>query len=243
MCTVSWIHDSEGYQLLCNRDEKLTRAAALPPQIRNRDGVRYLAPVDGNFGGAWIGTNEFGVSICLLNGARRSVVETRIGGLRSRGLLLPELLVASTLFEVNERIWRTDLQSYAPFTLAVLEPGQPTSVTEWDGLEKMIVPYGEGYMPLVSSSFDPDGVRTRRREEFRRKVDAAGRLDASLLFMFHGSHGDKRDAYSPCMHRTDARTVSFSWIRVTSESAKFLYVPDSPCQGSPGQSQTIELAR
>jgi len=46
MCTVSWIHDSDGYEVLCNRDEKLTRQPALPPQIRERDGIRYLAPVD-----------------------------------------------------------------------------------------------------------------------------------------------------------------------------------------------------
>ena len=242
MCTVSWIHEDDGYQLLCNRDEKLSRAPALPPQIRKRDGVRYVAPSDGDFGGAWIGTNEFGISICLLNGTRRSI-ETRSGGMRSRGLLLPELLVAPTLLEVNERIWRMDLTPYAPFTLAVLEPGHPTSVTEWDGREKMIVPYGESYMPLVSSSFDPHGVRVKRREEFRRKRDAAGHLDASLLFAFHESHNGKGDAYSPCMHRADARTVSFSWVRVNSESAQFFYAPDSPCKWSPGQSQTLELAR
>src|SRR5207244_1619409 len=111
--------------------------------------------------------------------------------------LLPELLVAPTLFEVNERISRVDLTPYAPFTLAVLEPGQPASVTEWDGLEKVIVRYGESYMPLVSSSFDAEGVRLRRREEFQRKLDTAGRLDASLLFAFHESHGGARDAYSP----------------------------------------------
>ena len=242
MCTVSWIHNDDGYQVLCNRDEKLSRQPALPPQIRYRDGIRYVAPADGNFGGAWIGTNEFGVTICLLNGARRCV-ETRGGGLRSRGLLVPNLLVASTLFEVNQRISAADLTPYAPFTLAVLEPGQHTSVTEWDGLDKVIVPYGEPYMPLVSSSFDAEGVRMRRRQEFRRKLDAAGRLDSSLLFAFHESHGAGRDAYSPCMHRADARTVSFSWICVTDETVKFFYVPDSPCRWSPGQSQTLELTR
>ena len=242
MCTVSWIHDGDGYQLLCNRDEKLSRAPALPPHVWTRNGVRYVAPADGNFGGAWIGTNEFGVSICLLNGANRSV-ETRSGGIRSRGLLLPELLVASTLSEVNERISRTDLAPYAPFTLAVLEPGQNTSVTEWDGLDKVVVPYGERYMPLVSSSFDPQGVRRRRREEFTRRLDAAGHLDASVLFAFHESHGRASDAYSPCMHRADAKTVSFSWIRVTGGTVQFFYVPEAPCKWAPGQSQTLELVR
>ena len=177
MCTVSWIHDADGYQLLCNRDEKLTRAPAVPPRIWKRDGVRYVAPADGNFGGAWIGTNQFGISICLLNGTRRNI-EIRSGGLRSRGLLVPELLMAPTLAEVNERIRQSDLTPYAPFTLAVLEPGRPASVTEWDGFEKVTVPSGESWMPLVSSSFDADGVRARRRREFRQRLGEAGRLGA-----------------------------------------------------------------
>ena len=33
MCTISWIHDKDGYQLLCNRDEKLTRKSALEPRL------------------------------------------------------------------------------------------------------------------------------------------------------------------------------------------------------------------
>ena len=79
-------------------------------------------------------------------------------------------------------------------------------------------------MPLVSSSFDPEGVRRRRREEFARRLDAAGRLDASVLFAFHSSRGRKSDAYSTWMRRSDARTVSFSWIRVSRATVEFLYV-------------------
>jgi hypothetical protein len=237
MCTVSWLHDGDGYELLCNRDEKLSRAPALPPQIRERHGVRYVAPMDGNFGGAWIGTNEFGVSICLLNGAGGAA------GRRSRGLLIPELLTGSSNMEVAGRISESDLSPYAAFTLAILEPGQYTMVVEWDGQEKAIVPYGEPYMPLVSSSFDPQGVQTRRREEFTRRLDTAGKLDSSVLFAFHESHGRRADAYSPCMHRPDARTVSFSWVRVTDSTVKFFYTPEAPCQWTPGQSVALELAR
>src|SRR5260221_636235 len=218
MCTVSWLHGDDGSHLLCNRDEKLSRAPALPPRIQERNGVRYVAPIDGNFGGAWIGANEFGVSICLLNGV------TRCGGVRSRGLLLPELLSAASVADVISRVRDMDLFPYSPFTLAVLEPGQQTSVIEWDGLEKVIVPDGGPYMPLVSSSFDPEGVRRRRREEFARSVDAAGKLDASVLFAFHASPGRKADAYSTWMRRSDARTVSFSWIRVNGATVEFLYI-------------------
>jgi hypothetical protein len=79
----------------------------------------YVAPIDGDSGGAWIGTNEFGVSVCLLNGARRCVqVET--ADARSRGLLLIDLMTGSSVFEVKEHVSNADLTPYAPFTLAVL---------------------------------------------------------------------------------------------------------------------------
>src|SRR5439155_20251009 len=221
----------------CNRDEKLSRAPALPPQIRESDGIRYVAPIDGNFGGAWIGTNEFGVSMCLLNGTGATA------GSRSRGLLIPELLSGSSSMEIAERVSKSDLSPFAAFTLAVLEAGQHTMVIEWDGQQRAILPYGEPYMPLVSSSFDPEGVQIRRREEFARKLDATGKLDPSVLFAFHESHGRRADAYSPCMHTSDARTVSFSWVRVTGSTVKFFYAPEAPCKWTPGQSQTLELKR
>ncbi len=236
MCTVSWLHDPAGYQLLCNRDEKLTRSPALPPRIQERNGVRYVAPLDGNFGGAWIGANEYGVSVCLLNGVGGTA------GRRSRGMLIPELLTeAGSALEVTEQIRKADLTPYAAFKLAVLEPGRHTAVVEWDGKEKAILPCGEPSMPLVSSSFDPDGVRSRRREEFDRRVAAAGKLDPSVLFSFHQSHGRHADAYSPCMHRADARTVSFSWVQVKNAAIEFFYAPEAPCRWMPGQSQRLEL--
>ena len=41
----------------------------------------------------------------------------------------------------------------------------------------------------------------------------------------------------------DAKTVSFSWIRVSSAAVEFFYAPAAPCQWRPGQSQTLALHR
>ena len=68
MCTVSWLHSPNGYHLLCNRDEKRTRSSAIAPRISVNGAVQFIAPLDQDFGGTWIATNEFGTSICLLNG-------------------------------------------------------------------------------------------------------------------------------------------------------------------------------
>lgn len=102
MCTVSWIHEPDGYQLFCNRDEKRTRPAADPPRIHERDGVRWLAPVDPAGGGAWIGVNQTGVAVCLLN--RSGSNTTCFLGARSRGLLTWELLDAAGADEARLRL-------------------------------------------------------------------------------------------------------------------------------------------
>jgi hypothetical protein len=232
MCTVSWLHLNDGYQLLSNRDEKRTRALAAGPAIRERDGVCFIAPTDRHAGGTWIGTNEFGISLCLLNGppAERAY--------QSRGLLLFELLSAPSFEEARRRLLGSGLFRFAPFTLAILAPGGYTAAMEWDGRRISDV---EPRLPLVSSSFDPQGVRARRREEFERRLNAACEPSPSLLFGFHLSHGAAPDAYSTCMHRPDAETVSLSRVKVTQSQIEFLYLPGTPCRSGPGK--TVKLLR
>src|SRR5271166_4355031 len=128
MCTASWIFDDSGYRLFFNRDEKLTRKRAMPPGFAAQNGVRFLAPVDGDFGGTWIATNEFGVSVCLLNGAN---LTASTGVKRSRGLLIPELISAPSVEAICGRVRGVDFALFAPFTIAALEPGHPAALFEW----------------------------------------------------------------------------------------------------------------
>src|SRR6516165_698509 len=95
MCTVSWVHQRGGYHLLCNRDEKLTRGTAFAPALIERGGVRFIAPIDADFGGTWLAVNEFGISLCLLNGDA-GTAPSGATPRRSRGLLLRELAWASS---------------------------------------------------------------------------------------------------------------------------------------------------
>jgi Transport and Golgi organisation 2 len=227
MCTVSWVHDKNGYQLLCNRDEQLTRKAALEPCLAVRNGTRVLAPVDGDFGGTWIGTNAFGVSTCLLNGAAASGLSGL--PLRSRGLFLLDLLPLPSVAAICDRIGETDVSAYAPFTLVALEPGHVAAVLEWDGSTKHLrfEPANRGM--LTSSSFDSEGVRRSRHEEYSR-VEYSHVHDGEGLFAFHRSHAPARSAYSTCMHRADAKTVSFSRIRVSHGETEFFYTPGALCE-------------
>lgn len=232
MCTASWVHEDGGYQLLFNRDEKRTRLRADPPRVEPRDGVLTIAPVDGDYGGAWISVNERGVALCLLNGSYGASC------LRSRGMLLNDLSSARTTDEALDRLAMADLSRYAAFTLVALETGRRAAIAEWNGAVASILEVCDAQVPLASSSFDAPGARVKRREEFARIAGGAA-MDASRLFQFHESHMRGADAYSPCMHRADAETVSFSWVKVSPREVSFFYTPAAPCRWIPGQTITV----
>ena len=241
MCTVSWVQQPGGYHLLSNRDENRTRGRAFAPAITERGGVRYIAPSDSDFGGTWLAANEFGISVCLLNGdagTEGSVSSPR----RSRGLLLRELAWESTGADCLLSLRQLDLGPYAPFMLLILEPDRPAILAEWNQARLTVDP-ATAQMPLTSSSFDSRGVRRFRLNEFARCAGRSARVEPGLLYQFHASHGIAADAtpdaYSPCMHREDAETVSFSWVVATREEVRFLYSPSAPCRSNPCQQKLL----
>jgi len=215
MCTVSWAREPGGYELFCSRDEKRSRGIAQAPRVEQRRGVRYMAPVDSDYGGTWVAINEAGVAACLLNrpGPWR--------GLRSRGLIIPELIRARSTDDCAFLMSGLDLHSFAPFTLLLLEADRPALIADWDGRLLAWEDGGEARVPLTSSSFDPEGVREARVRDFERH--------GGNLLKFHSSHGAAPSAYSTCMHRDDAETVSLTRAVVKRGGIRLAYAAGAPC--------------
>ena len=67
MCTLTIVPHEDGFQLGCNRDERLSRPAALPPQVHVAGSLLALFPTDVAGGGTWIGVNERGLVAAVLN--------------------------------------------------------------------------------------------------------------------------------------------------------------------------------
>ena len=230
MCTVSWIHTPTGYQLLSNRDERDTRKPALAPVIHEAAGVRFIAPVDGDHGGSWIAVNEFGITFSLVNRYRcgQCSSETKPKP-PSRGLLLTSLADCRSQEDVHSRFDSLDLPAHQPFTVAVLAPGKPSLLLHWTGRDSLVECNGETAMPLISSSFDPRGVEVYRKRLFSTLAAERGCVDLQLLMDFHASHAPIPSAYSPCMHRENALTMSFSRVTVADGVIEFVYFPVPPC--------------
>ena len=66
MCTVTLVAQRNGYVLGMNRDEKLSRVAALPPKAFRLGHRTALFPSEPS-GGTWIGVNDAGVTLALIN--------------------------------------------------------------------------------------------------------------------------------------------------------------------------------
>jgi uncharacterized protein with NRDE domain len=240
MCTVTWLGTEGGYELLSNRDERRTRPPAAPPSLRVSGGVRYLAPVDAEAGGSWLTANELGVTLCLLNlyEAPLAGASPAAGGSRSRGLLVTDLAGAASADEAAARLLAADLRVYRPFTLLALDLQGRQRALAWDGREAADLGAAPP-LPLVSSGYDAAGAWAARRRLLTALEDALGERSSDLLLRFHRSHQPERGAYSPCMHRADAATVSLSWVRVGEEAVEFRYAPGPPCRTPLGGPLTL----
>lgn len=239
MCTLSWLRHPGGYELYCSRDERLQRLPARAPEPLLAGGLRALAPVDGEAGGTWIGVNERGLTLCLLNGYPPAVPGPDPGprAYTSRGLLLQALLGSPDPPAVARALGARPLDEFQPFLVAAFAPDRPLQLFTWDGRRLQGRAAGDGERPLVSA---PAPVRPGEPSVHALRADLFGRLrgprgaagepDAALLAAFHRSHGPAPGPASPCMHGPESGTVSLSRVRVDPRAVEFDYAPGPPCR-------------
>jgi hypothetical protein len=228
---LTWHDEPGGYRMFFNRDERRERKPATPPAVLRRGDTRFVAPLDGDFGGTWIAVNEFGLSVCLLNGfppAGAVTVPDR-HDYTSRGQLTLTLIESPTAQRAAGLLREIELEPYRPFVLFVIEPGDGGVLAEWSGSSLQIAD-GRPLQPIVSSSFFTEEVRRNRVAVFGQLQEQSGAPSSPALHLaYHRSHLPDRGPHSPCMHRPDASTVSFAHIHVTETAVCFDYVPGSPC--------------
>lgn len=228
MCTVSWLPAADGYTLCFNRDERLTRAPGLPPALRERDGMPFLSPLDGDHGGTWLAVNAAGLTLALLNRYRAPAAPPPTLP-RSRGLLVLDLIGHGSALAALRLLEATDLTATAPFTLVSVEPERPPRLTEWDGATLTMATHHAPGLLHTSSAVDEPEVAAARRAAF---CCAPPRSPAELA-AHHRSHRPERGRRSVCMHREDAETQCYSQVTVSRDQVTLLHIPDAPCRGQP----------
>jgi hypothetical protein len=227
VCTASWLSEAGTLRLLFNRDELRSREPALPPARFDGPFGRWIAPRDGRAGGTWIAASERGTVLAILNRSEG----TRPAEATSRGLLIPELLPAADSAALAALLARRDLAAFAPFRLLALWRDLPRgAVAGWDGarIDFDEVEAAEGL--LCSSSLGDERVTGTRGAVWAARRAAAARWTAERHRDFHRDHTPGPSAWSVCMHRDDAQSVSLTAVELTRDEIRLAYHDAPPCQ-------------
>jgi hypothetical protein len=229
MCTLTVVPTPDRrVRLAFNRDERPTRPPALPPAIRAFGDRRAVLPTDPQSGGTWLGVNDAGLALAVLNlnPPERWVRPSP----RSRGHLIPALLGLDTPADALAELERAfDHRDLAPFRLILIGHGVAAEV-RWDGGESMVTSRLVGGTPLLftSSGLGDHLVEGGRRELFDDLFGGPSDDWKSAQDEFHRHRWPGREHLGVNMTRPTARTVSHSVIDLTDSAATVVYHPAAP---------------
>jgi hypothetical protein len=240
MCTVTFIAREQGYALGMNRDEQRTRVQALPPRQVRAGGRAMLYPSEPT-GGTWIGVNDSGVALALINWySAPGRVEGRPV---SRGEIVRAALPSTDEESIKAALRRLPLQCIRPFRLlGFFAREQAVREWQWDLHRLTVLKHDWTSHQWASSGLDEPGACRVRREVFLQASSKAEDISRGWLRKLHRSHEPTRGAYSICMHRADARTVSYTEIEVSPGRCRLDYQPGFPCAQRKPETRSIRIS-
>lgn len=152
------------------------------------------------------------------------------GTWRSRGMLIPQLIAAidRKIFEAGVATIR--LSEFKPFQLAAIFPHERAVLSHrWDGARLGVERYSWSFRQVFSSG-KSDAIATKTRSATAKALPRrVGESEQDWLRRLHSSHVPERGAFSYCVHRADARTVSYTEVVVEEDSITMHYHDGSPC--------------
>lgn len=213
--------------IVFNRDELRTRSRGEAPRVvQSVGGRQILMPRDPDAGGTWMGVNDAGVIVALLN--NYPFHTSRRPGQVSRGQLVVELLSqADSAAHCMALLEQMDRSVYQGFLLFSLGRTDGPLAREWDGaaLSELPLDGAGGLHVLTSSSF-----RREECEAFRVDLFAGQSRERATLKQKHGSFHPEDPALGPLMVRDDAATDSVTEVVVGPNNAHVWF---QSVQGNP----------
>lgn len=207
MCTVIFYPEKQKRVFASLRDEDPRRAAALAPAVHASDLSSWIGPTDPQAGGTWLGANQFGSVVILLNGGfEKHQRETRYA--RSRGLIVRDLLVSETVMVEWSLL---DLYQIEPFTLVVWEDQQLYQLV-WDGQTRHRLKLN-AQEPMIwsSSTLYDTTARNRRKQIFRQWLETAPCISEQTMLHFFGQEKDAENGF--LINREEVvKTLSFTFL-------------------------------
>jgi hypothetical protein len=253
MCTVSIVslpgRNDGAFRVAANRDELRTRGPARPPETAEYGHRRAIHPVDADAGGTWIGVNDAGLVLSLLNlnldPAGDPAPAAPAAGARSRGAIIMDLLHHDAVRDALADARHIDPAAQRPFRLVLVDRAE-RAVVRSDG-RTLRVTHAEpnrGAFMITSSGLGDHLVEGPRRARFEAlfgrpsaTADPVATQDA-----FHRSHDAAAGGVSVSMDRPDALTVSHTLVEVAGDQVAMSYL-DGPPHAASAEARRAAAAR
>jgi len=240
MCTLSFLPGEHGYLIAMNRDESKLRPTALPPILHKSGSLSLLYPQEQS-GGTWIGANSRGHLFALLNWY--SVGTEKLGEKRrSRGEIIPDVLLASDAESANHRLESANFGGIFPFRLLGMFPKERlVREWRWEGNTLSTKFHDWARQHWFSSSRSDQNAEEQRGKTCEQTWRAESSDPVSWLRSLHASHNPEPGPFSICVHREDAATVSYTEVRYYPGELRMNYQPGHPCNAAPMQVLSLNL--
>jgi uncharacterized protein with NRDE domain len=211
-----------------NRDERLDRPAG-PPKIWPAP-LPFLAPVDLQAGGSWLGLNAGGVFVGITNRFGVPRDETR----GSRGQLVLDALAAPSAADLHTRLSTLSPKAFNAFHLFYADV-HAAFVTWSDGTEVMQETLGPGLHVVTERSLGGDDrARTERAKTFWREHVQPFEREEDLAAMMR-LHAPDDPLGSLCVHAPafnyGTRSSMLLWLAPTLMHSRMLWSDRAPCEG------------
>lgn len=235
MCTVTAVrhpanaasHQPASLRIVVNRDEQRTRPGSEGPLCLQTGPHCSIMPIDPLSGGTWMGCNNAGLAVVLLNMSPGCTPHTPRPGDKSRGSIVPTLLAAANIAEAADLAATLPAHDYPPFRLLL-------ATTEHYALlsacRDLVRPVDSGRLDrplmLTSSGLGDDIVLPHRRELFGQLLGSSlgdAYVTADAQDRFHRTAHSQRPELGVLMHRADACTVSITTLTLDSSTTTIVH--------------------
>lgn len=202
-----------------NRDEKVLRPSALPPEkyvINDKD---IYFPKDPFAGGTWYAVAENGAVLVLLNGAEERH-QLKPNYRKSRGLIVLELISATSCIKAWEA---SNLEEIEPFTIVLFQDHRLYQL-RWDEINKSTIELDLNSKYIWSSStLYSKEIREGRKQLFEAFVDS-NEVNQDSIFDFHRCTNAEDTENGLIINRAETlKTLSITQSIVSQHQVEMVY--------------------
>lgn len=220
MCTVSFCINQGEVIFTSNRDERTIRPASTMPMVENVGIKNIIYPKDPQSGGTWIGCDNRGNCIILLNGGFE-MHQLREKYRMSRGTIVKESIGSNDPLKYIKEVELSDIE---PFQVILYGNGRLDRMV-WDGSEKHFFDLDIEKTHIFSSVTLYDEKMRSDREMWWEDFLKSHERNGENIFKFHSTYkSEDRNSGLVINRENIVKTYSVSQIILNNDQGKFKHL-------------------